>query len=209
MSRLTSRELFFHDLGPVDFEVGPGERLFVSGASGAGKSLFLRALADLDPHRGEVYLDDVPCSALPAPEWRRRVGLLPAESQWWHDTVGAHFHSGIDRRQADLLGFPPEVADWSIARLSSGEKQRLALLRLLRNRPEVLLLDEPTANLDPATGARVEELILSWQRENGGAVVWVTHDLDQARRLGGACREIRGDRLAGRESGRLESGERQ
>ncbi len=195
MSRLTVKELFFHDLGPVNLAVGPGERIFITGASGAGKSLFLRALADLDPHRGAVFLDGVSCAAIPAPQWRRRVGLLPAESQWWHDTVGAHFRSGINPEEAALLGFSPEVEGWSIARLSSGEKQRLAILRLLRNRPEVLLLDEPTANLDPVSGARVENLILSCQRERGVAVVWVTHDLGQARRLGGACWEIRAGRL--------------
>ena len=195
MARLTVRQLFFHDLGPVDFEVGSGERVFITGASGTGKSLFLRALADLDPHRGSIFLDDVACSAIPAPQWRRRVGLLPAESQWWHDTVGEHFRNGINSENAARLGFSPEVAEWSIARLSSGEKQRLAILRLLQNRPEILLLDEPTANLDPANGARVEELILACQREQGVAVIWVTHDLEQAARLGGECLQIREGRL--------------
>ena len=207
MARLTVRELFFHDLGPVDFAVGSGERVFITGASGSGKSLFLRALADLDPHRGAIFLDDTACAEIPAPQWRRRVGLLPAESQWWHDTVGEHFPAGLDAEKAGLLGFAPEVAQWSIARLSSGEKQRLAILRLLQNRPEVLLLDEPTANLDPENGARVEELILSCQRERGVAVVWVTHDLGQAARLGGACLQFREGHLeplapAGNDGGR-------
>jgi len=145
----------------------------------------LRSLADLDPHSGEVFLDDLECLRLPAPEWRRRVGLLPAESQWWHDRVGEHFFAFPDHTTLDRLGFTPEVADWPVTRLSSGEKQRLAVLRLLANRPEVLLLDEPTANLDPENSARVEKLILDYQAESRAAVLWVTHDPDQPSRLGG------------------------
>lgn len=68
-------------LEPIDLEVRAGELVFLSGPSGSGKSLLLRAIADLDPHVGEVLIDGVPRSALSAPEWRLRVGLLPAESQ--------------------------------------------------------------------------------------------------------------------------------
>jgi ABC-type multidrug transport system ATPase subunit len=92
-----------------------------------------------------------------APDWRRRVGLLPAESGWWADRVGAHFITTNDARNPATtptpilarLGFEPDVLDWDVQRLSSGERQRLGLARLLLNRPEVLLLDEATANLDP------------------------------------------------------------
>ena len=73
--------------------------------------------------------------------------------------------------------------DWSVARLSSGERQRLALLRVLANRPPVLLLDEPTANLDEATTARVEALLKDYRTLHGAGVLWVSHDPQQLRRV--------------------------
>ncbi|MCD6292673.1 MAG: ABC transporter ATP-binding protein [Deltaproteobacteria bacterium] len=184
MSKLTVTNLVYHHLGPFDLTVGAGETVFLSGTSGAGKSLFLRSLADLDPHTGEVFLDGRLAQSWPAPQWRRRVGLLPAESQWWYDTVGEHLQKPIAPEMFAALGFDEQVLNWSITRLSSGEKQRLAILRLLHNQPAVLLLDEPTANLDSESGRRVETLFLNYQREHGSAIVWVTHDLAQGYRLG-------------------------
>ncbi|HRY16157.1 MAG TPA: ABC transporter ATP-binding protein, partial [Candidatus Competibacteraceae bacterium] len=70
-------------LRDIDLTLAAGEQVFLSGVSGSGKSLLLRAIADLDPHSGEVWLDDQPRSRLSPPEWRRRVGLLPTESHWW------------------------------------------------------------------------------------------------------------------------------
>ena len=95
----------------------------MSGPSGAGKTLLLRAIADLDPHRGRVFLDDAECNAFSASDWRGRVGMLPAESQWWGDSVGEHF-AQIDYGLLECLGFDKEVMHWQISRLSSGERQR-------------------------------------------------------------------------------------
>ena len=145
--------------------------------------MLLRALADIDPHDGEVLLDGQSIQSFPAPEWRWRVALLPAESQWWYDTVGEHLQKSLAPEMLAALGFDSQVMSWSITRLSSGEKQRLAILRLLQNRPAVLLLDEPTANLDPESSKRVENLFLNYQREHGTAILWVTHDFEQGRRL--------------------------
>ena len=89
------------------------------------------------------------------------------------------------------LGFEPDVQSWSISRLSSGERQRLALLRLLANQPMVLLLDEPTANLDGANAERVESLIRRFQDATGAAVLWVSHDAAQGRRVADRALEIR------------------
>ncbi|MEA3333910.1 MAG: ATP-binding cassette domain-containing protein [Pseudomonadota bacterium] len=195
MSKLTVTGLIYHHLGPFDLIVEAGEIVSLSGSSGAGKSLLLRALADLDPHDGEVLLDGQSSQIWPAPQWRRRVGLLPAESQWWHDTVGEHLQKSVAPERLAALGFASQVMSWSITRLSSGEKQRLAILRLLQNRPEVLLLDEPTANLDPENAEQVENLFLRYQREHDAAILWVTHDLDQGRRLGGRHYRIENGRL--------------
>lgn len=189
-------------LEPVEIEIAAGELVFLCGPSGAGKSLLLRAIADLDPHVGEARIDGIPRSGLSAPEWRRRVGLLPAESHWWGDRVGAHFPdprtgaSGAETaRILNRLDLGAEVLDWSVSRLSTGERQRLALARLLANGPEALLLDEATANLDPPNRDRVEALIRDYQRERTAAVFWVSHDPEQRRRLGGRSLVIRDARL--------------
>jgi putative ABC transport system ATP-binding protein len=191
-------------LEPVDLELAAGELVFLSGPSGSGKSLLLRALADLDPHEGEVWIDGRPRSVMPPPEWRRRVGLLPSESHWWEERVGDHFsrpthwanEEGRDStRMLDRLGFGPEVLEWSVSRLSTGERQRLALARLLGNGPEALLLDEATANLDPQNRERVEDLVQDYRRDRSAAVIWVSHDPEQRERLGARRLIIRDQRL--------------
>lgn len=172
-------------LGPVSLDVDAGELTLISGPSGSGKSLLLRAIADLDPHQGEVRLDGTARSAIPAPEWRRRVALLPAESFWWAEDVGGHFPDDHPLDTLAHLGFEPDVLDWEIARLSTGERQRLALARLLARTPDALLLDEATANLDPTNRERVETLVESERLERGLPVLWVSHDPEQRLRLGG------------------------
>ncbi len=192
----------FEGLVPVSLRIGAGECIGLNGESGCGKSRLLRALADMDEHSGSASLDGVACETMPPAQWRRRVALLPAESQWWHDTVGEHFERR-DTVQADLsvLGFDVQVFDWQVSRCSSGEKQRLAILRLLASRPEVLLLDEPTANLDPDNTVRVEKLILRYLAQRGAACLWVSHDVLQLQRVAarhyqcidGELREVRAD----------------
>ncbi|MDX5333301.1 MAG: ABC transporter ATP-binding protein [Gammaproteobacteria bacterium] len=168
--------------GPVSFAVAAGECLVLRGPSGAGKSQLLRALADLDPSEGEVWLEGVERRAMPVTAWRRAVGLLPAEAAWWHETVGAHFPepAAVD---VAALGFRAGVMDWEVTRLSSGERQRLALLRVLANRPRVLLLDEPTANLDDDNAARVEALVRAYLQEHGACALWVSHDPAEVQRM--------------------------
>jgi ABC-type iron transport system FetAB ATPase subunit len=189
-------------LAPVDLEVGAGGLAFVSGPSGAGKSLLLRAIADLDPHDGEAWLGNEPRSSMAAPQWRRRVGLLPAESSWWAETVGEHFPPAVDHAdlsgEQDLLGalgFGADVLGWSVSRLSTGERQRLALARLLAQRPEALLLDEATANLDPTNRDRVEAVVESYRGLAGAALIWVSHDPEQRARISGQRLLIRDGRL--------------
>jgi len=118
------------------------------------------------------------------------VGLLPAESQWWFDTVGSHFVK-YDRDYLDRLGFETAVMGWETSRLSSGEKQRLALLRLLANQPKVLLLDEPTANLDRTYAGQVESILADYRASNNAALLWVSHDQDQLSRVADRLFEIK------------------
>ena len=169
--------------GPVDLEVGAGECIGVRGPSGSGKSLLLRAIADLDSSEGAVSWKGRSRDSMPAPAWRRMVGLVPAESGWWADRVGAHF-DGIEGlgRLLSAVGLDATTLDWEVTRLSTGEKHRLAIVRALALRPEVLLLDEPTAALDREATEKVERLIRE-ELARGSAVVMVTHDPEQAERL--------------------------
>jgi phosphate-transporting ATPase len=170
-------------LAPVELRLAAGSCTVIAGPSGAGKSLFLRALADLDPNEGTVRLDGIERASLPAPEWRRRVTYVPAESGWWAPTVGAHMTDPVAAAKDSVrLGLPDDTMSWPVSRLSTGEKQRLALVRALQNKPKVLLLDEPTAGLDPAAKEKTEAMIKDVCAE-GTAVVVVSHEGAQADRL--------------------------
>lgn len=171
-------------LAPVSLTLAAGECVTLAGPSGSGKTLLLRAIADLDPVAGSVRLNGTLREDLPAPEWRRRVGYLPADSGWWADTVAEHFIAAEAwSAAAAALGLGEGWPGWTVARLSTGERQRLALLRALEVQPQVLLLDEPTSGLDAQATAAVESL-LETHRKEGLALLWVTHDPAQAQRLG-------------------------
>ena len=180
---LQVRDLRTKLLKPVSFSLAVGECITVKGPSGAGKTLLLRAIADLDPNQGLVSVEGSDRSTVPAPEWRRLVGYVPAEPGWWAETVGEHFDDWIAAAAILTdLGFSEKAKSWPIARLSTGERLRLAVVRALIIRPKVLLLDEPTAALDAASVAAVESLLADRIRA-GLSVLWVTHDAGQTRRI--------------------------
>jgi putative ABC transport system ATP-binding protein len=169
-------------LGPLSLTLDAQEIVILQGPSGAGKTLLLRALADLDPNTGHVRLNGEAREEIPAVQWRLKVALLPSESYWWFGSVGEHFPS-VESAHWAALGFDEAVLAWPVTRLSSGERQRLALLRLLANRPSVLLLDEPTANLDRDNALRVEALVRHYLAEKQAAALWVSHDAAQVQRI--------------------------
>ena len=166
---------------PASFALSAGELLTVQGESGVGKSQLLRALADLSPHEGEVWLDGVEQQAMPAVEWRRQVVLVPAESGWWADTVAEHFPKRPAESTWEVLRLRPALWNAPVERLSSGERQRLAVLRALVLEPRVLLLDEPTANLDGENAAAMAGLLLDYVDRHAAAAVWISHNPDELR----------------------------
>jgi len=182
-------------LGPIDFALRPGECVSVSGKSGAGKSVLLRTVADLDPHQGDALLDGAACSGMPAPKWRRMVTYVAAESGWWDERVEAHFSPGTDfPALLPTVGIPAEAWAWPVARLSTGERQRLALLRALNPENRVLLLDEPTSGLDAENTGLIEAL-LRGRLSTGSAILLVTHDPEQAIRMASRHLEVRDGQL--------------
>jgi ABC-type iron transport system FetAB ATPase subunit len=195
--RLSVRGLRSPFGGPFSFDLHGGECVAVQGPSGAGKSVLLRMLADLDPHEGDAVLDGRPIGSMSAPEWRARVVYQAAEPAWWEASAGAHFaprQRGFVSEALATLGLPETLLDTDIDRLSTGERQRLALVRSLACAPSVLLLDEPTAALDPGGVARVETLLRACL-DRGMAMLVVTHSDEQARRLAHRIFRIDGGEL--------------
>ena len=169
-----------------------GEVMAVRGPSGAGKTLLLRALADLDASTGEIRLDGAAKDDMPGPTWRRLIGYVAAEPAWWADTVDEHVSDWtVAAGLVEALGLEPACRHWRVARLSTGERQRLALVRALALQPRVMLLDEPTAGLDAEATAAVER-VLAESRDRGMGLLWVTHDHLQAARV--ARRALRVER---------------
>jgi ABC-type iron transport system FetAB ATPase subunit len=125
---LSATDLDCGSLSGVRLAIGAGERICLGGPSGSGKTRLLRALADLDPHSGDIRLHGRAQREYPPHQWRRRVAMLPAESAWWTATVGDHM-DGVDAKALSALGLPEEATRWPVERLSAGEKQRLALSR--------------------------------------------------------------------------------
>lgn len=182
MATLTLTGVSVGALENIDLEIAPGEIVCLSGPSGCGKSRLLRAIADLEPHGGRVTLGDIHQSNLPAHRWRGKVMLVPAESAWWHDTVGEHFPRTVEST-LEQIGLDPGASKWPVSRLSSGEKQRLALVRALSYKPSALLLDEPTANLDRDSTAKVEAWLCDRIHAHNLPTIWVAHHEDQIARV--------------------------
>lgn len=181
-------------LEPIDLSINAGECITLGGPSGCGKSLLLRAISDLDPHEGEASFEHCIQSRTTPPDWRRKAGLLSAESYWWADKVRDHLPR-IDPVLLASLGFPEAATEWEVSRLSSGERQRLALIRLMLGEPKLLLLDEPTANLDQVSIGQVERLILEYLKNSCSAAIWVSHDPQQRQRVGERGFQIESGRL--------------
>ena len=201
----------------VSVAVGFGERLGVLGPSGAGKTLLLRAIALLDPlDEGSVRWDDRIVRGEAMPGYRKRVVYLHQRPALLEGTVEDNLRYPFTLRTHRDRSFDPGLAESLLGRLgrepgflakssrdlSGGESQLAGLIRALLLDPAVLLLDEPTASLDPATTGAVEGLLGEWlaARPDHRALVWVSHDADQARRMTGRRVYLRAGRLESEES---------
>lgn len=187
MTGLSLVNLSFLGNGPYSLTIHSGECVGLTGRSGVGKTQLLRAVADVIAHDGDCFLDGSSCLAMPSPAWRTKVAMVSAESFWWYDTVGAHFDSKVESDDAikllEKLDLTSDVMGWQISRLSTGERQRLSLVRTLITKPKVLLLDEPTASLDKKMIHAVEEILAERCSQYKTACIWVSHDLEQLSRV--------------------------
>ena len=179
----------------ASFELHRGECIALQGASGVGKSLLLRAIADLDPNDGILKLDGVLRESMPAPLWRKKVTYVAAEPGWWAETVEEHFPAWDEAIPLiKKLGLPVACGTWNIRHLSTGEKQRLGLVRALVLGSRVLLLDEPTSALDTNSTKIVESMIAD-RAAMGAGIIWSTHDEAQAQRVGSRLFVMSGGRI--------------
>ncbi|WP_283395481.1 ABC transporter ATP-binding protein [Candidatus Pelagisphaera phototrophica] len=195
MEGLNIQNLSFIEWEHLDLSVAESEVVCLLGDSGSGKSLLLRAIADLIVNEGEVSLWGKGRESFSPPEWRKRVGYLAAEVLWWEETVDLHFSKPLSREDLDKVNLPHDAGEWAPSRLSMGERQRLGILRMLDRSPEVLLLDEPTANLDENSSSVVEKVLLDYIGEESAPTLWVTHSKDQAGRLGHRILEMKNQSL--------------
>jgi putative ABC transport system ATP-binding protein len=165
----------------------------VVGPSGAGKSTLLRLLNRLaDPESGSIVFRGGPLAARDVRELRREVSLVPQLPALLEGTVRDNLAYAaclagkpLDcERSLSLAGLDPDFADRRVDELSVGEQQRAMLGRALAQEPAVLLLDEPTSALDHASRDAVEAALMDLRRELEISLVLVSHDPEQARRLG-------------------------
>jgi ABC-type iron transport system FetAB ATPase subunit len=186
--------------------VRPGEAVAIEGPSGSGKSTLARTLASLlDPDAGSVLLGGRDSREIPAGEFRTRVAFLAQQPAMFEGSVldnlgtgprlhGKSFDAARARELVRAVGLDEEILAREGRTLSGGEKQRVALARALANGPEVLLLDEPTAALDPDAGERIVALLRDLQAR-GLSMVLVTHVEAHARALHGTLYRCERGRL--------------
>jgi energy-coupling factor transporter ATP-binding protein EcfA2 len=196
-----------HCLVDVNFRVSNGEFVLISGPSGCGKTTFCRALNGLIPNsyggtfKGQVIIDGLSTTAHPVFEIAQRVGLVfqNPENELFCTTVESEVAFGPEN-----LALPREeirlrvdealktvgishLKDKSPEELSGGEQQKVAIAALLTMKPKILVLDEPTANLDPLSARSVLKILAALNKEAGVTVVLVEHRLEMVSHLADRC----------------------
>jgi len=188
-------------LHPASFGLAAGDRVVITGPSGSGKSVFLRALALLDPvDDGTIQWRGQPIARGAIPSYRRRVAYIAQRPAMLDGSVEDNLRYPFslkvyrdvrfDRARvvelANRAGREAGFLDKRASDLSGGEAQIAALIRVLQVDPDILLLDEPTASLDPASALEIEALVDAWFAGGRGerASIWVSHDPAQAQRVG-------------------------
>ena len=184
----------------VSVTLTQGESIFVLGHTGSGKSTFVQHLnALLQPTRGQVKIDgeDINKDKISRRDVKRRVGLVfqYPEHQLFEETVAADIAFGpknmklskeeIDERVREAAGFvgvEESLFSRSPLELSGGQKRRVAIAGVIAMRPEVLILDEPTAGLDPVGSRTIMENIRDYRQKSGATVLVVSHSMDDAAR---------------------------
>lgn len=185
-------------LDHVDFAIEPGQRIALAGPSGSGKSTLLRAIAMLDPvDGGEVVFNDQRITGKWVPPFRRSVVYLAQRPALVSGSVldnlsmafsfasaGEVFQTERAAELLQTLGRNEAFLQQDAGTLSGGEQQLVALVRAILIQPAIILFDEPTASLDPASTDSFERLVDVWLNDDAKrSLVWISHDADQVTRM--------------------------
>ncbi|WP_339060349.1 phosphate ABC transporter ATP-binding protein [Tepidibacillus marianensis] len=180
----------------ISAKVMEGELITIIGPSGSGKSTFLSLMNRMtDPDSGIIRFKGKPYLELNVLELRRKIGMVFQMPTMLSGTVRDNlligpklFRQTLTDGEIDNLleqvALPKTLKDQEARSLSGGQKQRVSLARTLANQPEILLLDEVTASLDPNSSFEIEELIQNLHQQQGKTILWVSHNLKQAKRVG-------------------------
>jgi len=183
----------------VSLEIKSNEVFTVVGPSGSGKSTLLRLLNRLENFSdGSIFLDGQNIEEMDVVALRRKVGLVFQVPILFDDTVERNIlfslkvrreipplaGEGVAEKYINLVGLERNLLSRNSSELSVGQKQRISIARALTSEPEVILMDEPTSALDPTATCNIENLILNLKSQMGLTIVFVTHDIEQAKRVG-------------------------
>lgn len=183
-------------LKDISAKVLEGEFITIIGPSGSGKSTFLSLLNRMtDPDSGSLFFKGQLYLQMNVVELRRKIGMVFQLPTMLQGTVRDNllvgpklFRQTLSEAELDILlehvALPVSIKNQDARSLSGGQKQRVALARALANQPEILLLDEVTASLDPNSSLEIEELIQTLHTNEGKTILWVSHNLQQAKRVG-------------------------
>ncbi|MGM0883810.1 MAG: ABC transporter ATP-binding protein [Bacillota bacterium] len=179
----------------VSAEVAEPDMIALLGVSGQGKSTLLRILASLENFDdGDIRLHNVSQRDMDPRSWRMKVSYVAQQAVMLQGSIEQNlktvsllhrvpYEQKLVQYLLPRLGLDHLDMNKSAADLSGGEKQRVSLLRSLLLRPNVLLLDEVTASLDRGSKQMVEQVLREWHHQKGTTMIWVTHDLEQAREM--------------------------
>lgn len=196
--KVTTQEGILHILQPIDLAIEAGETVAIVGASGSGKSTLLALLAGLDiTSSGQVLIDQVNLSALDEEQRAQlraeKIGfifqsflLIPSLTALENVMLPAELagQKNAEQQARELLvkvGLGERLTHYP-NQLSGGEQQRVAIARAFIGTPKILFADEPTGNLDAATGRKIEDLLFAMNEQSGTTLVMVTHDSKLAQR---------------------------
>ncbi len=191
-------------LSSLDLKVQKGELVTIMGASGSGKTTLLRLinrLSEIDS--GNILLNGEDISDHDPMELRRKIGMVFQVPVVFKGSVRDNLIFGMKLWETNIdieslardVVIPNDLLDADAEQLSVGEKQRVCIARALANQPEMLLLDEPTSSLDAVSAEKIEMLLLRLRGERNLTMLWVTHEREQAERIGGRRLILKDGRL--------------
>ena len=194
LRKVNNNKVKTHILSNLDLRIQRGELVTIMGASGSGKTTLLRLINRLsEADSGTIMLNGREIRDYAPIELRRKVGMVFQVPVVFKGSVRDNLAFGMKlwgdaldiEALAQACGISETLLNADAEQLSVGEKQRVCIARALVNQPEVLLLDEPTSSLDAVAAERIEKLLLNLRKDSNLTMLWITHEREQAQRIGG------------------------